>query len=374
MDIEDTMKRINKKFGDNAIMLLGQKFIVQVPALSTGILPLDVALGVGGLPRGRIIELYGPESSGKTTICLNVIAEAQKNSEKCAIVDNENAIDCEWARKLGVNTDDLMVSQPDSGEDSLSIAEMLIEDKVSVIVVDSVAALVPRAELEGQIGDAHVGLQARLMSQALRKLTSKVRASGSILIFTNQIREKIGIKWGDPTTTSGGRALKFYTSVRIQTARYANINEKGTVEEEGETGSKNAIGSTIGIKIVKNKVAPPFKYTQAYLLFDKGFDKAYNVVELALTNKLIEKRGAWFDFEGQAYQGKNNLIEAIRDNKNLLDKLTLEVTKALLPKEEIEEETNLERFQRKLEKAKEDNDEERIKKYTRLVEKEINNV
>src|SRR2546428_10414525 len=281
--IEAALAQIDKQFGKGSIMRLGSREKVDVPAIPTGSLSLDAALGVGGMPRGRVVEIFGPESSGKTTLALHVIAEAQRRGGMAAFIDAEHALDAAYASKLGVDTDNLLVSQPDSGEQALEIAEVLIRSgAVDVLVVDSVAALVPRAELEGEMGDAQMGLQARLMSQALRKLTAIVSKSKTCVVFINQIREKIGVMFGNPETTTGGRALKFYASIRI------DIRRIGAIKEGEET-----VGSRTRLKVVKNKVAVPFRAAEFDIMYGEGISKVGDLIDLGVTHKLLEKSGAW---------------------------------------------------------------------------------
>ncbi|MEE8612807.1 MAG: recombinase RecA, partial [Nitrospirales bacterium] len=285
--LELALTQIEKQYGKGAIMKLGAADVqTEVPVTSTGSLSLDLALGVGGLPRGRVVEIYGPESSGKTTLCLHVIAEAQKGGGAAAFIDAEHALDTSYAKKLGVSTDDLLVAQPDTGEQALEIAETLIRSgAVDVIVVDSVAALVPRAEIEGEMGDAHMGLQARLMSQALRKLTGAISKSQTTLIFINQIRMKIGIVFGNPETTTGGNALKFYSSVRLDIRRIEAIKD-----------GQEVTGSRVRVKVVKNKTAPPFKQAEFDIMFAEGISKVGELVDLGVEKKIIEKAGAWYSY------------------------------------------------------------------------------
>ncbi len=318
--IDAALAQIDKQFGKGSIMRLGSREKVDVPAIPTGSLSLDAALGVGGMPRGRVVEIYGPESSGKTTLALHVIAEAQKRGGMAAFVDAEHALDATYAVKLGVDTDNLLVSQPDSGEQALEIAEVLIRsDAVDVLVIDSVAALVPRAELEGEMGDAQMGLQARLMSQALRKLTSVVAKSKTCLIFINQLREKIGVMFGSPETTTGGRALKFYASIRLDIRRIASL-------KEGEV----VIGSRAKVKVVKNKVAPPFREAEFDILYGEGISKEGDLLDLAVEQKVVEKSGAWYAIDGERMgQGRENARQFLKDNPDIRNEVDTRIRKGL---------------------------------------------
>ncbi len=297
--------QIEKQFGKGAVMRMGDHDRQAIPAISTGSLGLDIALGIGGLPKGRIVEIYGPESSGKTTLTLSVIAEAQKLGATCAFVDAEHALDPEYAGKLGVNVDDLLVSQPDTGEQALEITDMLVRSNaIDVIVVDSVAALVPKAEIEGEMGDMHVGLQARLMSQALRKITGNIKNANCLVIFINQIRMKIGVMFGSPETTTGGNALKFYASVRL------DIRRTGAVKEGDEV-----VGSETRVKVVKNKVAPPFRQAEFQILYGKGIYRNGEIIDLGVQLGLLEKSGAWYSYQGNKIgQGKANSAKYLEDN------------------------------------------------------------
>ena len=306
--IEAALAQIDKQFGKGSIMRLGSRETIDVPAIPTGAISLDAALGVGGLPRGRVIEIFGPETTGKTTLSLHVIAEAQRRGGMAAFIDAEHALDAVYAGKLGVDIDNLLVSQPDSGEQALEIAEVLIRSgAVDVLVVDSVAALVPRAELEGEMGDAQMGLQARLMSQALRKLTAIVAKSKTSLIFINQLREKIGVMFGNPETTTGGRALKFYSSVRLDIRRIASL-------KEGEV----VVGSRAKVKVVKNKVAAPFREAEFDILYGEGISKEGDLLDLGVDHKIVEKSGAWYAFNGERMgQGRENARAFLKENKDI---------------------------------------------------------
>ena len=319
--IELAFAQIEKQFGKGSIMRLGSKeAIVPIAVISTGAISFDAALGVGGVPRGRVVEIFGPESSGKTTIALQVIAEAQKAGGMAAFVDAEHALDPGYAKKLGVDVDNLLVSQPDYGEQALEIVEALVRSNaIDVLVVDSVAALVPKAELDGEMGDSHMGLQARLMSQALRKLTGTVAKSRTCLIFINQIREKIGVMFGNPETTTGGRALKFYSSVRIDIRRIAAIKEGDVV-----TGSRTRV------KIVKNKVAAPFREAEFDILYGEGISREGDLLDIAVNNNILEKSGSWFSYKGERIgQGRENARAFLKENKDTMAKLDAEVRKSL---------------------------------------------
>jgi recombination protein RecA len=319
--IELAVSQIEKQFGKGSIMRLGSKeAIVPIAVISTGAISFDAALGVGGFPRGRVIEVFGPESSGKTTITLQVIAEAQKTGGMAAFVDAEHALDPAYAKKLGVDVDNLLVSQPDYGEQALEITEALVRSNaIDVLVVDSVAALVPKAELDGEMGDSHMGLQARLMSQALRKLTGTVSKSRTCLIFINQIREKIGVMFGNPETTTGGRALKFYSSVRVDIRRIAAIKDGDVV-----TGSRTRV------KVVKNKVAAPFREAEFDILYGEGISREGDLLDIAVNNNILEKSGSWFSYKGERIgQGRENARQFLKDNKDTMAKLDTEVRKAL---------------------------------------------
>jgi recombination protein RecA len=318
--IDAALAQIDKQFGKGSIMRLGSREKIDVPAIPTGSLSLDAALGVGGMPRGRVVEIFGPESSGKTTLALHVISEAQRRGGMAAFIDAEHALDANYAGKLGVDTDNLLVSQPDSGEQALEIAEVLIRSgAVDVLVIDSVAALVPRSELEGEMGDAQMGLQARLMSQALRKLTSIVSKSKTCLIFINQLREKIGVMFGNPETTTGGRALKFYSSIRADIRRIASLKEADTV-----------IGSRAKVKVVKNKVAPPFREAEFDILYGEGISKEGDLLDLGVDHKIIEKSGAWYAFDGERMgQGRENARQFLKDNPDVRAEVESRLRKGL---------------------------------------------
>jgi recombination protein RecA len=318
--IELAFAQIEKQFGKGSIMRLGSKEIVPISVIPTGAISFDAALGVGGFPRGRVVEIFGPESSGKTTIALQVIAEAQKTGGMAAFVDAEHALDPGYAKKLGVDVDNLLVSQPDYGEQALEITEALVRSgAIDVLVVDSVAALVPKAELDGEMGDSHMGLQARLMSQALRKLTGTVSKSRTCLIFINQIREKIGVMFGNPETTTGGRALKFYSSVRIDIRRIAAIKEGDVM-----TGSRTKI------KVVKNKVAAPFREAEFDIMYGEGISREGDLLDIAANSELLEKSGAWYSYKGERIgQGRENARQFLKDNKDTMAKLEAEVRKHL---------------------------------------------
>ena len=325
--LDMAMSQIDRQFGKGSVMWLGQEQKIDVPTISTGSLSLDAALGVGGIPRGRIVEIYGPESSGKTTLALHIIAEAQKAGGLAAFVDAEHAMDAEYAKKLGVDTDNLLISQPDTGEQALEITETLVRSgALDVIVIDSVAALVPRAEIEGDMGDAQMGLQARLMSQAMRKLTAAISKSKTSVIFINQIREKIGVMFGNPETTTGGRALKFYSSVRMDIRRIAAI-------KDGE----NVVGNRTKVKVVKNKVAPPFRDAEFDIIYGQGISKVGDVLDLAVKYKIVDKAGTWFSFGDERLgQGRENVKRYLDDNPELFSVVMKRVKSELDigPKEE----------------------------------------
>ncbi|HEY0545266.1 MAG TPA: recombinase RecA [Pyrinomonadaceae bacterium] len=318
--VEAALLNIEKKFGKGSIMRMGERDIVEIGSISTTSLSLDAAIGIGGVPRGRVIEIYGPESSGKTTLALHIVAEAQKAGGIAAYIDAEHAMDAEYAGKLGVNIDELLISQPDSGEQALEIAEALVRSNgVDIIVVDSVAALVPRAELEGDMGDSLPGLHARLMSQALRKLTAIVAQSNTCFIFINQIREKIGVMFGSPETTTGGRALKFYSSLRLDIRRIGAIKDGDRV-----------VGNRTKVKVVKNKIAPPFRECEFDIMYGEGISREGDLVDLGVVNKVIEKSGAWFSYKGERLgQGRENAKQTLKDNADLFARVQHEVKVAL---------------------------------------------
>ena len=319
--LASALGQIEKQFGKGAVMRMGDRTDDAIETVSTGSLGLDIALGVGGLPRGRVVEIYGPESSGKTTLTLQVIANCQKNGGTAAFVDAEHALDPTYAAKLGVNVDDLLVSQPDTGEQALEIADMLVRSgAVDVVVVDSVAALTPKAEIEGEMGDSHVGLHARLMSQALRKLTANIKKSNCLVIFINQIRMKIGVMFGSPETTTGGNALKFYASVRL------DIRRIGAVKKGEEV-----IGSETRVKVVKNKVAPPFRQAEFEILYGEGTSREGEIIELGVAQNLIDKSGAWYSYKGDRIgQGKENVRQFLRDNPAIANEIDAELRARLL--------------------------------------------
>lgn len=316
------MQQIERQFGKGTVMRMGDKEQVQIPSISTGSLGLDVALGIGGLPKGRIVEIYGPESSGKTTLTLQAIAECQKQGGTAAFVDAEHALDPIYAEKLGINLDELIVSQPDTGEQALEVVDMLVRSgAVDLLVVDSVAALTPKAEIEGDMGDAHVGLQARLMSQALRKITGNVKRSNCMVIFINQIRMKIGVMFGNPETTTGGNALKFYSSVRL------DIRRIGAVKEGDEV-----VGNETRVKVVKNKVSPPFKQAEFQIMYGKGINHLAEVLDLGVKLDLIDKSGAWYAYQGNKIgQGKSNACKFLEENPEITMEIEAEIRRQLLP-------------------------------------------
>ncbi|MFP6779254.1 MAG: recombinase RecA [Alphaproteobacteria bacterium] len=326
--LEAALSQIERAYGKGSIMKLGENSVVQMEAISTGSLGLDIALGIGGLPRGRIIEIYGPESSGKTTLTLHAVAQAQKEGGVCAFIDAEHALDPVYAKKLGVNIENLLISQPDAGEQALEIADTLVRSgAVDLIVIDSVAALVPRAELEGEMGDHHVGLQARLMSQALRKLTSTIAKSNTTIIFINQIRMKIGVMFGSPETTTGGNALKFYSSVRMDIRRIGQIKERDEV-----------IGNQTRVKVVKNKVAPPFKVVEFDIMYGKGISYNGELVDLGVKAEVIEKAGSWYSYKDERIgQGRENVKKYLEDHSDVAESIALEIKNSLGLVKELEE-------------------------------------
>jgi recombination protein RecA len=321
--LEMAVLQIERQYGKGSIMRLGDdSAVLKVPAISTGSLGLDLALGVGGVPRGRVVEIFGPESSGKTTLALHIIAEAQRAGGKAAFIDAEHAMDSAYSRRIGVNIDELLVSQPDNGEQALEITELLIRSgALDIVVVDSVAALTPRAEIEGEMGDAHVGLQARLMSQALRKLAGTISKTQTTAVFINQLREKVGVMFGNPEVTPGGRALKFYASVRLDIRRIETLKE-GT----------EAVGNRVRVRVVKNKVAPPFKEAEFDIMYGLGISVEGDVLDLAVNNKIVQKSGAWFSYGDQRLgQGRENVRQFLRDNPELVQQLRREVIQAINP-------------------------------------------
>ena len=324
--LEAALLQIDKKFGKGSVMMLGDDSArLDVASVSTGSVSLDIACGIGGLPRGRIIEIYGPESSGKTTLALHVIAEAQKAGGRAAFIDAEHALDPVYAKALGVDIDELLVSQPDTGEDALEICEMLIRSgAISVVVIDSVAALVPKSEIEGDMGDNHVGAQARLMSQALRKITGVANKTGTMVVFINQLREKIGVMFGNPETTTGGRALKFYSSVRLDVRRVESIKMGDAV-----------IGNRTRVKVVKNKVAPPFKMTEFDIMYGKGISRSGDILDCSVEAKLIEKSGAWYSYKGDRIgQGRENVKAYLEEHSQIMDELEKQIKQKFIPKKD----------------------------------------
>lgn len=314
--LEAAMSQIEKQYGKGSVMKLGEYKAMEVEAIPTGALSLDIALGIGGVPRGRIIEIFGPESSGKTTLALHIIAEAQKQGGEVAFIDAEHALDPVYSKKLGVDIDNLIVSQPDTGEQALEITESLVRSgALDVVVVDSVAALVPKAEIDGDMGDSHMGLQARLMSQALRKLAGAINKSKTVLIFINQLREKIGVMFGNPETTTGGRALKFYASVRLDIRRIENIKQDGEIK-----------GSRTRVKVVKNKVAPPFREAEFDIVYGEGISKEGNILDMAVNLDIVEKSGSWFSYDGNRIgQGRENVKRYLRENPKMLAEIEKKV-------------------------------------------------
>ena len=327
--LELAITQIDRQFGKGSIMKLGEDHVPTMEnSICTGCLSLDVALGIGGVPKGRIVELYGPESSGKTTLALHIVAEAQKSGGHAAFIDAEHAVDPEYSKKLGVNTEELLISQPDTGEQALEICETLVRSgALDVIVIDSVAALVPRAELEGDMGDTHVGLQARLMSQALRKLTGTVSRSNTTVIFINQIREKIGVMFGNPETTPGGRALKFYSSIRMEIRRITSLKDGGEM-----------VGSRVRVKVVKNKCAPPFKQSEFDIMYGQGISYEGDILDLAVAGDIVEKTGAWYSYDDMKIgQGRENSKTFLSDNDNVLEEITNKVRSFMGLNGEVEE-------------------------------------
>ena len=318
--LDVALGQIDKQFGKGAVMRLGDRAAVPIEVIPTGSIALDIALGIGGLPRGRVIEIYGPESSGKTTVALHAVANAQAQGGIAAFIDAEHALDPDYAKALGVDTDALLVSQPDTGEQALEIADMLIRSgAISVIVIDSVAALVPRAEIEGEMGDSHVGLQARLMSQALRKITGALSTSNTTMIFINQLREKIGVMFGSPETTTGGKALKFYASIRLDVRRIETLKDGG-----------DAVGNRTRVKVVKNKVAPPFKQAEFDIVYGQGISREGSLIDVGVDQAIVKKSGAWYTYEGdQLGQGKENVRNFLRDNPDLADEIEKKIKEKL---------------------------------------------
>ena len=327
--LDQAFKNIEKKYGKGAIMKMGEAPRVSVSAIPTGAVNLDIALGIGGIPRGRVVEIFGPESSGKTTLALHIVAEDQKQDQTCAFIDAEHALDAEYAENLGVDIDNLILSQPDTGEQGLDIAESLVRSgAVDLIVIDSVAALVPRAEIEGEMGDSHVGLQARLMSQALRRLTGVIAKSNTTVIFINQLREKVGVMFGSPETTPGGRALKFYSSVRLDIRRIKTI-----------TQGDNSIGSRTRVKVVKNKVATPFKVVEFDIMYGKGISKSGVLLDTAVDMDIVDKAGSWFSYKDEKLgQGRENVKDLLEENPELMAQIDAEVRKSIIQAQEDGEE------------------------------------
>lgn len=323
--LDQAFKNIEKKYGKGSIMKMGEAPKVKVSAIPTGAINLDIALGIGGIPRGRVIEIFGPESSGKTTLALHMIAEDQKQGQTCAFIDAEHAMDAEYARNLGVDIDNLILSQPDTGEQGLDIAESLVRSgAVDLIIIDSVAALVPRAEIEGEMGDSHVGLQARLMSQALRRLTGVIAKSNTTVVFINQLREKVGVMFGSPETTTGGRALKFYSSVRLDIRRIKTITE-----------GDNSIGSRTRVKVVKNKVAPPFKVVEFDIMYGTGISKSGVILDTAVEMDIVDKAGSWFSYDGEKLgQGRENVKTYLEENQDIMNEIEGKIRATLRDDEE----------------------------------------
>ena len=334
--LDSALSQIERVFGKGSVMKLGQKEALKVECISTGSLSLDIALGVGGLPKGRIVEIFGPESSGKTTLTLHAVAEAQKSGGTCAFVDAEHALDPEYAQKLGVNIDELVISQPDTGEQALEITDTLVRSgAIDLVVVDSVAALTPKAEIEGDMGDSHMGLQARLMSQALRKITASVSKTGCLVIFINQIRMKIGVMFGNPETTTGGNALKFYASVRLDIRRIGSLKDKEEV-----------VGNQTRVKVVKNKVAPPFRQVEFDILYGEGISKTGEIIDMGVKYNIVEKSGSWYAYNhAKLGQGKENTRQFLKENANIaseieqkiLDKIGLKLQDNLAPESDEEQ-------------------------------------
>ena len=326
--LEVALSQIEKQFGKGSMMRLGEQRQEEIPVISTGSLALDIALGVGGLPRGRVVEVYGPESSGKTTLTLHVVAEAQKQGGTCAFIDAEHAMDPIYAKKLGVNTEELYVSQPDTGEQALEICDMMVRSgAIDVIVIDSVAALTPKAELEGEMGDSHVGLQARLMSQALRKMTANIKNSNTLVIFINQIRSKIGVMFGSPETTTGGNALKFYASVRLDIRRIGQIKEGDEVQ-----------GNQTRVKVLKNKVAPPFRQAEFQILYNEGINYVGEVLDMAVDQGLLEKSGTWYSFNDERIgQGRRNAELWLQNNAEVADEIEAKIRAKVFQQEATED-------------------------------------
>tara|TARA_B100000900_G_scaffold163673_1_gene138941 strand:+ start:1161 stop:2186 length:1026 start_codon:yes stop_codon:yes gene_type:complete len=318
--LETAISQIETQFGPGTIMRMGEREVQSIPSISTGSLGLDLALGIMGLPKGRVVEIFGPESSGKTTLTLQVIAECQKQGGTAAFIDAEHALDPIYAEKIGVKIDDLLLSQPDTGEQALEVADIMVKSGgIDVLVIDSVAALVPRAEIEGEMGDHHVGLQARLMSQALRKITGNIKKSNTLVIFINQIRMKIGVMFGSPETTSGGNALKFYSSVRL------DIRRIGTVKDGDEVA-----GNETRVKVVKNKVSPPFRQAEFQILYNKGINRAGEILDIGVERKIVEKAGAWYAYDGEKIgQGKINASHWLKDNPNIAKKIEKQITDSI---------------------------------------------
>ena len=318
--LETAISQIETQFGPGTIMRMGEREVQRIPSISTGSLGLDLALGIMGLPKGRVVEIFGPESSGKTTLTLQVIAECQKQGGTAAFIDAEHALDPVYAEKIGVKIDDLLLSQPDTGEQALEVADIMVKSGgIDVLVIDSVAALVPRAEIEGEMGDHHVGLQARLMSQALRKITGNIKKSNTLVIFINQIRMKIGVMFGSPETTSGGNALKFYSSVRL------DIRRIGTVKDGDEVA-----GNETRVKVVKNKVSPPFRQAEFQILYNKGINRAGEILDIGVERKIVEKAGAWYAYDGEKIgQGKINASQWLKENPNIAKKIEKQITDSI---------------------------------------------